>query len=262
MKGHCIAAFLVWLAISAQVYESKAQYTFRQMVWSDEFNTPGLPDTTKWSYDTGNGCPNNCGWGNNELQYYTQQRMENARVENGCLIIEARIENFQEASYTSARLVTRQKAQWQYGRIEVRARIPDVRGSWPAIWMLGHNIGTVGWPACGEIDIMEHVGHRVNKIYGTLHYPGFSGDNAVGGTVLVNNVAAQFHTYTVEWTAQSIRFFVDDKEYFKADNTPLMPYHHPFYLILNVAVGGNFGGKVDEKFRTAKMEVDYVRVYQ
>ena len=138
-------------------YNSIAQSNFKKLVWQDEFNYQGLPDSTKWGYDKGKGCPENCGWGNNELQYYTWNRLENSRVENGKLILEVRKENFSGASYTSTRLATKNKGDWQYGKIEVKAKLPKGRGTWPAIWMLGSNT-PLKWPDDGELDIMEHVG--------------------------------------------------------------------------------------------------------
>ncbi len=235
---------------------------FQKLVWSDEFNEPGLPDTSKWCYNVGRGCPQNCGWGNNELQYYTEKRRENARVENGRLVIEARKETFEDAAYTSARLVTKNKADWKYGRVEARAKLPAGIGTWPAIWMLGANIDEAGWPGCGEIDIMEHKGSRLNRIYGTLHFPGYSGDNGVGGTIITPNAATEFHIYSIEWDETAIKFFVDGFNYFTFKNHTSVPYHQNFYIILNLAMGGNFGGAVDPLFKRAAMEIDYIRVYQ
>lgn len=228
------------------------------LIWSEEFSTAGAPDPSKWGYDIGTGSN---GWGNNEAQYYTN-RAENVTVSNGTLKITARKEAFSGSNYTSARILTKDKFSFKYGKIEARAKLPFGIGTWAAIWMLGNNISTVGWPACGEIDIMEHIGAQQNKIYGTVHYPGFSGGNAVGGTVNSTNVANEFRRYGVEWTASTIKFSVDDVVFFTFNNNATIPFNHNFFIILNVAMGGNFGGTIDPAFTSSTMEIDYVRVYQ
>jgi hypothetical protein len=228
------------------------------LIWSEEFSTAGAPDPAKWGYDIGTGSN---GWGNNEAQYYTN-RAENVTVSNGTLKITARKETFSGSNYTSARILTKDKFSFKYGKIEARAKLPQGIGTWAAIWMLGNNISIVGWPACGEIDIMEHIGAQQNKIYGTVHYPGFSGGNAVGGTVNSTNVANEFRRYGVEWTAGTIKFSVDDAVFFTFNNNATIPFNHNFFIILNVAMGGNFGGTIDPAFTGSAMEVDYVRVYQ
>lgn len=228
------------------------------LIWSDEFDTAGAPDAAKWNYDIGTG---SSGWGNNEQQYYTN-RAENVTVSNGTLKITARKESFSGSNYTSARIITQNKFSFKYGKVEARAKLPVGIGTWPAIWMLGNNISTVGWPNCGEIDIMEHIGAQQNKIYGTLHYPGFSGGNAVGGTVNISNVSTEFHKYGVEWTAAFIKFSVDDVVFFTFTNTSSLPFNQNFFVILNVAMGGNFGGTIDPAFTSSTMEIDYIRIYQ
>lgn len=228
------------------------------LIWSDEFNTPGAPDPSKWGYDIGNGSG---GWGNGELQYYTN-RSDNAIVSAGTLKIIAKKEALSGFAYTSARLLSKGKFSVKYGKIEVKAKLPAGGGTWPAAWMLGSNINTVGWPACGEIDIMEHKGNDLNKIYGTLHYPGRSGGNANGATKVISNATTQFHIYEVEWNASEIKISVDDVVYFTFANNTTVPFNHDFFLLLNVAMGGTFGGSVDPAFTNATMEVDYVRVYQ
>ena len=227
----------------------------RTLVWSDEFDAPGAPDPSKWGYDLGAG-----GWGNNELQYYTN-RLDNAVVSNGTLKIVAKREAYAGSDFTSARLLTRGKFSNQYGRIEARIKLPVGGGTWPAFWMLGNNFGSVGWPACGEIDIMEHKGNELNKIYGTIHYTGHSGGNAIGGTVLAANVTSEFHVYSVDWSAAAIKFAVDDVVFFTFSNNNTLPFNQSFFILLNVAMGGNFGGVVDPAFNSSTMEVDYVRVY-
>ena len=229
--------------------------------WSDEFDTPGSPDVTRWGYEIGDGCPNVCGWGNNELEWYTN-RPENVIVQGGVLKITAVKESFNGKPYTSARLISKDKYSFKYGKIEVKAKLPAGGGTWPAIWMLGNNINTVGWPAGGEIDIMEHRGNYLNTISGALHHPGHSGGNADARTVNIPNVSTEFHRYAVEWTPLSIKFLVDDSPFFTFVNTRTLPFNQNFFIILNVAMGGNFGGPVDPAFTSAAMEIDYVRVYQ
>lgn len=228
------------------------------LIWSDEFNTDGAPDPLKWGYDIGTGSG---GWGNNELQYYTS-RPENAVVLGGSLKIKAIKENYSGSFYTSARLLSKDKFVFKYGKVEVRAKIPAGVGTWPAIWMLGNNINTVGWPACGEIDIMEHRGSELNKIFGTLHYPGRSGGNADGNTKIVPNATTEFHIYSMEWSASYIKIYADNELIHTVANSTNIPFNHDFFFILNVAMGGNFGGPVDPTFTSATMEVDYIRVYK
>ncbi len=228
------------------------------LVWSDEFNTAGSPDPSKWGYDIGTGSG---GWGNQEAQYYTS-RTDNVVVSNGTLKITAKAENFSGSNYTSARMLTKGKFSFQYGKVEVRAKLPEGGGTWPAIWALGEDINTVGWPACGEIDIMEHLGNSLNKIYFTLHYPGHSGGNATGSHAMIPNVTNEFKVYSIEWTAQSIVFFVDGVKYYTFPNNSSVPYNKKFFLIMNIAMGGTFGGAIDPAFKSGTMEIDYVRVYQ
>ncbi|NJN77834.1 MAG: glycoside hydrolase family 16 protein [Saprospiraceae bacterium] len=248
--------------------QSKTVIDAYQLVWSDEFETNGLPDSTKWSYDYGIGCPN-CGWGNNELQFYTKNKLENARVEDGKLIIEAHKEIFEKSQYTSARLVTKEKGDWLYGKFEIRAKLPDGRGTWPAIWMLSTDWEYGGWPESGEIDIMEHVGYAQDTVHGTIHTKSYN--HIIGtqkaGTIEVN-VSEEFHTYGLEWTEKSMIWSIDGKPYFEFKNENKTfnewPFDKRFHLILNLAVGGNWGGKygVDESVFPKQMIVDYVRVYQ
>ncbi|MEP2274053.1 MAG: family 16 glycosylhydrolase [Reichenbachiella sp.] len=240
-----------------------------ELVWSDEFNYTGLPDEKKWSYDVGDGCPNVCGWGNNELEYYTEKRLKNARVEDGHLIITALKEQMGTKEYSSARLVTREKGDWRYGRIEVRAKLPSGRGTWPAIWMLSTDWSYGGWPESGEIDIMEHVGFEPNKIYGTVHSKAYhhSIGTQKGGEIAIEDCEDEFHTYVIEWSHGKIDFYVDDIKYFtfvKETGSDKWPFDKRFHLLLNIAVGGNWGGVegVDESVFPQEMKVDYVRVYQ
>ncbi len=226
------------------------------VLWSDEFNTDGAPDPSKWGYDLGAG-----GWGNNELQYYTG-RPENAIVQGGVLKIKLQKESYNGSSYTSARLISKGKFAFKYGRVEVSAKLPAGAGTWPAIWMLGNNISSAGWPDCGEIDIMEHKGNELNKIYGTLHYPGHSGGNGNGSTITISNATTAFHKYSVDWSATAIKIYVDDVLFHTVANSNAIPFNQDFFLLLNVAMGGTFGGSVDPNFSNASMEVDYIRVYK
>jgi len=226
------------------------------LLWADEFDTPGLPNSSRWGYDLGAG-----GWGNNEVQFYTN-RIENAVVSGGTLKINAIKEPFSGSPFTSARMLSKNKFSFKYGKIEARAKVPVGVGTWPAIWMLGSNISSVGWPACGEIDIMEHLGRDLNKIYSTLHFPGNSGGSAIGGTTIIPNATTEFHKYAAEWTATSIKFYVDDILFFTFANTPALPFNQNFFIILNLAIGGNFGGAVAPGLTGATLEIDYIRVYQ
>ncbi len=241
-----------------------------KLVWADEFNYTGAPDTKHWNYDLGDGCPNVCGWGNNELEYYTQDP-KNVRVENGKLIIEARREDLGGKPYTSTRIASKSKGDWLYGRIEVKAKIPRGKGTWPAIWMLSTDWKYGGWPASGEIDIMEHVGFDPGVIHGTIHtetYNHGKGTQKEGKTTVLDCMD-EFHVYAINWTQDKMDFFVDNKLYHSVANNPRedykgWPFDQRFHLIMNVAVGGNWGGKegVDENIWPQRMEVDYVRVYQ
>lgn len=226
------------------------------LVWSEEFNTDGAPDGSKWGYDLGAG-----GWGNNEAEYYTN-RLDNAVVSGGTLKIIAKAESYSGSSYTSARLLSKDKFSFKYGKIEARIKLPAGLGTWPAFWMLGNNISTAGWPDCGEIDIMEHRANELNKIYGTVHYPGHSGSNGVGSTLTISNATTEFHIYSLEWGATAIKFYVDGQLFETVANNTSMPFNQNFFIILNVAMGGNFGGTIDPAFTSGTMEVDYVRVYQ
>jgi beta-glucanase (GH16 family) len=252
-----------------------------QLVWADEFDRDGLPDPAKWSYEEGFVR-------NRELQFYTAGRRENARVEGGHLIIEARRERWpnpryradapenrwqerrQFADYTSASLTTRGKAAWTYGRLEARAKLPTGRGTWPAFWTLGTNITQVGWPACGEIDILEYVGHDPGVVHANVHTRGFNHarGNGRGASTRVPDAATAFHVYAVEWSPQRLEFFVDDRKYFTLENDGTGPDSWPFdapqFLILNLAIGGSWGGQqgVDDAIFPQRFVVDYVRVYQ
>lgn len=236
-----------------------------QLVWSDEFDYTGLPNPEKWGYDVGGS-----GWGNGELQHYTEKRLKNARVENGVLTIEALKEDFEGMKYTSARLVSKNKGDWLYGKIEVRAKLPAGRGTWPAIWMLPTDWKYGGWPASGEIDIMEHVGYDQGVVHGTVHTKAYhhSINTQKGASIRINDATSAFHVYTVEWTQNYVKAFVDGKEYFTFNNEgsgfAAWPFDQRFHLLLNIAVGGSWGGSkgIDDTIFPQKMDIDYVRVYQ
>ncbi|WP_308991660.1 glycoside hydrolase family 16 protein [Mariniflexile litorale] len=234
-----------------------------QLIWSDEFNTDGAPDTSKWGYDIGTG---DNGWGNGEKQYYTN-RTDNVKVENGVLKITAKKENYQGSEYTSARLLTKGKFEFTYGRVEVRAKLPSGSGTWPAIWMLGANIDNVGWPACGEIDIMEHWGYNPAIISSATHTPSCSGGcaNTKVGETTINDYATAFHIYSLEWIENELNFIIDGniKYTYKPTekNSSTWPYTAPQFLILNVAMGGSWFS-IDPNFIESVMEIDYIKVYQ
>ena len=254
------------LLVNASAFAQKYK-----LVWSDEFDGRGLPDSTKWVYDIGDGCPLNCGWGNNELQYFTKEEA-NARLQSGYLVIEAHQQDLEDASFTSARLLTKGKADWQYGRIEVRARLPRGRGTLPAIWMLPETVDRQAvWPDDGEIDIMEHMGYQMDIVHGTAHsraYNEMLGTEKMGH-IQLSAVDRRFHTFSIEWTPTKIEWFVDGKKYHKMVDDGIgndgWPFNNnPFYIILSLAVGSNWDGSqgVDNSIWPQHMEVDYVRVYQ
>lgn len=240
------------------------------LVWSDEFDTDGLPDESHWTYDIGNW-----GWGNNELQYYTVARPENARVEDGNLIIEARKGDMGE-KWTSARLTTREKTTFLYGKIELKAKVPKERGNWAAGWTLGDAyVDELSWPYCGEIDIMESVGYEMNDTTGdgiahaSVHVGAyyFKLNNHRTSVTEVQNMNEEFHSYAIEWTPEYIKAYVDEREYFSYDDTAdslTWPFDEPQNIILNLAMGGGWGGAqgMDESVNSQKIVVDYVRVYE
>lgn len=264
-----VTGFILFLALGFFCYTQIDQEEEYQLVWSDEFDNEGLPDNTKWGYDEGNGCPRICGWGNNELEYYTVDKLKNARVEDGKLIIEAHKERILYNNYSSARLVSKGKGDWTYGRLEIRSKNPSGRGTWPAVWMLPTENKYGQWPGSGEIDIMEHVGYEVDTVFGTVHTMAYNhGIRTQKGGGMAVNSEEEFHVYSIEWTADKIDFYIDSERYFTFENEKVSskewPFDQPFHIILNLAVGGNWGGAqgVDDSIWPQRMEVDYVRVYQ
>lgn len=229
---------------------------YDELLWEADFNTDGDLDPTVWNFETGNG---DNGWGNQESQYYTE---DNAVISGGNLVITAKAEDIEGFDYSSSRITTKDNFEFTYGRIEARAKLPEGAGTWPAIWMLGSDFDEVGWPQTGEIDIMEHAGNEQDLIHGTLHYEGRSGGDADGNTITVDGVSDDFHIYTVEWSDEHIIFLVDGEVYHTYENNPDSPFNKDFFLILNVAMGGTFGGEIDPDFVESSMEVDYIRVFQ
>ena len=235
------------------------------LVWSDEFNYDGQPDPAKWAYDTGGN-----GWGNNELQYYTVADTNNAVVHNGLLNITARKIQKDKRSYTSARLVTKNKGDWVNGKIEVSCKLPGGRGLWPAIWMLPTDWSYGGWPNSGEIDIMEHVGFKMDSVFCSIHTQSFNHIIHTQKTkgIKITDPYNSFHVYAIEWDQQKIIFLLDSVPVFSYGNTgnghKEWPFDKRFHLLLNLAVGGNWGGQqgIDDTIFPATMAVDYVRVYQ
>ncbi len=245
-------------------YDAPTSYDGYTLVWSDEFNGTELgPD---WTYEIGDGCPNLCGWGNNELEYY---RAENTSVSDGYLKITAKKESFGGRQYTSSRLITKDKQEFQYGRIDIRAIMPKGQGMWPALWMLGENIDDVSWPACGEIDIMEMIGGdgNDNTVHGTVHwdnngqYANYGGSKTKSSGILADN----WHVYSIIWNEQEIIWLLDNVQYHVIDISPvgLSEFDNEFFFIFNVAVGGNWPGSPSgQTVFPQSMLVDYVRVYQ
>ncbi|RYG36452.1 glycoside hydrolase family 16 protein [bacterium] len=234
------------------------------LVWQDNFDKAGRPDPKKWNYETGH-------IRNNEVQSYTKDRKENARVEGGKLVIEARKDNFDGNPVTSASLTTSGIAKWTYGRFEVRAKVPTGRGTWPAAWFLGENMSTVGWPKCGEIDLMENVGYDPDKFHFNIHTQSYNHTKGTGkGTNFeVPNASSEFHDYALEWYPDRLDFFFDGvKKFTYAKETGATedqwPYDKPQYMILNLAIGGAWGGQqgVDDAIFPAKYEIDHVRIYK
>lgn len=250
------------IPIPATGATSPLTYAGRSLVWQDEFDGTSL-NTTNWKHELGRGAN---GWGNNELQYY---REENTQVSNGYLIITAKKEAFQGSNYTSSRIITAGKREFKYGRIDIRAAMPEGQGIWPALWMLGANITTVGWPQCGEIDIMEMIGGqgREKTVLGTAHWDNngtpanFSGSKSLSS----GKLGDEFHVYSIAWTSNSIIWYMDNVQYHAIDITPaaLSEFQKEFYFIFNIAVGGNLPGNPDAtSVYPQYLIVDYVRVFQ
>ena len=269
--------------LAVSVSDSDAPQTVRttdgrelKLVWNDEFNGEGLPDAKKWTYEVGY-------IRNNESQYYTDARLENVFQKDGVLTIRTIKEKYniegkpknnglKEAEYTSAAIETIDTASWLYGRVEVRAQLPTGKGIWPAIWMMGTNIKQIGWPGCGEIDVMEYVGHTPHRAHGTIHMRKKGGKNwevvSKGSSLLLDRPEEQYYVYTLEWTPEKMLILVDDKpvlEFKKSEEeskTGMWPFDKPHYIILNTAIGGAWGGEIAGDTCPTDFKIDYVRVYQ
>ncbi len=246
-----------FIGVFLVLFLGACQQDKRQLVWADEFDGNAL-DTTYWNFELGDGCPNLCGWGNNEPQIYTKV---NHSVSNGSLKITGRL---QDSVYTSTRITTQDKFTFQYGYIEARIKLPEGKGLWPAFWMLGADITEVGWPACGEIDILEWVGRDADSLFTSLHTPASYG-NTVNTKKTKLETPSAWHRYGCDWRENQIVFYRDDKEVYRFDpsqkNDETYPFRKPFYIILNMAIGGNFGGVIDDSIFPQTYEIDYLRVY-
>lgn len=250
-----------YLPVADDGYITPESYAGWNLVWRDEFNDTAI-DPANWKYELGAS-----GWGNNELQYYTN-RPENSYVSDGKLVIEARKEDYLGSDYTSARMITAGLKEFKYGRVDIRAKLPEGQGIWPALWMLGSDFWSTGWPNCGEIDIMEIVGHEPSKLYGTAHWGDANGNHVSFGsntTLPVGKFSDEFHVFSIIWDAQFIRWYLDDNLYHTLDITPatLSEFHQPFFFIFNIAVGGNWPGSPDATtVFPQRIYVDYIRVFQ
>ena len=268
LKKYSIKSFalsmLLLVITGCSTDEKQTVTTMNNLVMQDEFDVDGAPNSTYWSYNIGTGSN---GWGNNELQYYTD-RPENVVVEDGMLKITARRELFMGSNYTSARILTKGKIEQKYGRIEARIKCPLGQGLWPAFWMLGANSDTVIWPNCGEIDIMEYLGNSPTRMFGTVHGPDYSGGESISKNFTLTNSRfdTDFHIFGIEWVENYINFYVDDKLYNQItpqDVPGEWVFNQPFYIILNVAVGGNLPGPPNTQTAFPQtMLVDYIRIYE
>lgn len=251
--------------LKANDFEYDRESLTYELVWSDEFDYEGEPDPEKWGYDTGGN-----GWGNHELQYYTKG--DNVTVTDGMLLIEARKEDKGGREYTSTRLVTKNKGDWTYCKVEAYAKLPSGLGTWPAIWMLPTDYRYGGWPASGEVDIMEHVGYDQDVIVQSVHVQKYHGGNSRGHSVRTEGVSEDFHLYSVEWLPDKLIFYVDGEEQYTYDPNKIAyrttsdywPFDQRMHLLINLAFGGDWGGArgVDDSYFPVQFYVDYVRVYQ
>ena len=259
-----IIAFAFFLGLASNL-ALKAQVQQENLVWADEFDTDGAVASEKWFSEI--VPPNNGSWHNEEEQHYTNSS-DNAYISGGTLKIVAKKEEYtaynSTKNYTSARLNS--KFAFTYGRIEVRAKLPAGGGTWPAIWTLGANLNTVGWPFCGEIDIMEHVGNKIGDISSAIHTPSSNGNTVNIGRIEIPEVTTAFHVYAVDWTPEKMDFYVDDTLFYTYNpaikNSSTWPFNADQFILLNLAIGGTLGGQIDPDFHQAVLEIDYVRVYK
>lgn len=272
MNSVCIIAILALTSCDTDETQKVAEFT--NLIMADEFNDEGAPDPTKWTYDIGNGTAQGlpAGWGNNELQYYTD-RPENITVQNGVLVITANEESFGGANYTSGRLISQGLFEQQYGRFEARIRLPYGKGIWPAFWLLGNDCDENAWPQCGEIDVMEYLGDAPTVVFGSVHGPQFSGGESISKQYELENdrFDTGFHIFGIEWGPDYINHYVDGDLYQsitpetvsnETDGAGEWVFNRPFYIILNIAVGGNLPGSPNSETEfPQRMIVDYVRVF-
>ncbi|MBS9462246.1 glycoside hydrolase family 16 protein [Flagellimonas sp. 389] len=268
----CLGVIAMSVISGCETDETQTVATFTNLVLDENFDTEGAPNDQLWSFDIGNG-PGGDGWGNQELQYYTD-RSDNVRVENGVLLITAREESFEGSQYTSARLITKDKFEQQYGRFEARIRLPFGQGIWPAFWMLGADIDENPWPGAGEIDIMEYRGQEPSILIGSVHGPGYNGGDAISKEFTLENdrFDTGFHTFGIEWGPDFINYYVDDVLYNQitpedvdeeTDGEGVWVFDKPFFILMNLAVGGTFVGSPNAETQFPQtMIVDYVRVYK
>ena len=247
-------AWYVWLT-SSTVSDTNPKDQFTNLVWSDEFDEPGALDSSKWVHEVGDS------WYNNEVQSYTS-RLENSKVEDGKLKIIAKKESYNGNNYTSARIISNTKKDFTYGRVDIKAKIPGKKGTWPALWLLGSNFKSITWPACGEIDILEASQSNNFKVQSTVHHPDNYGEGDSHISDDYNDITEVFHIYSLVWTKQAMTFYVDDKPYHIVGNSCALPFNWNQFIILNVAMGGNMGGEIATDFVSDTMEIDYVRIYK
>lgn len=236
-----------------------AQPNGKKLVWEEQFQSKTL-DLKNWNIELGDGCPN-CGWGNSERQLYAG---ENQQLKNGFLVITAKKE---DGKYTSSRITTKGKKEFLYGFFEARAKLPIGSGIWPAFWMLGSNIDKVGWPKCGEIDILEYVGKEPNIVFTSLHTQDSHGNTVNTKKTKIDTIEHGFHLYAIDWTPDKIDFYVDNQLVYRFNpekkTEAVWPYNQPFYFLINMAIGGNFGGpEVDDRIFPQEFIIDYIKVYQ
>ncbi len=268
----CLGVIAMSVISGCETDETQTVATFTNLVLDENFDTEGAPNPQLWSFDIGNG-PNGDGWGNQELQYYTD-RSDNVTVENGFLLITAREESFAGSQYTSARLITQDKFEQEFGRFEARIRLPFGQGIWPAFWMLGADIDENPWPGAGEIDIMEYRGQEPSILVGSIHGPGYNGGDAISKEFTLENdrFDTDFHVFGIEWGPDFINFYVDDVLYNQltpedvdeeTDGEGQWVFNKPFFILINLAVGGTFVGAPNAETQFPQtMIVDYVRVYE
>lgn len=252
---------VVGICTSGTIEGAKPSGDNTVLIWADEFEIDGRPCPENWFHET--VPPNNGNWWNNEFQHYTD-RAENSIVEDGVLKIIARRENYNGKEFTSARMITMDLFEFEYGKVEVKAKLPKGQGTWPAIWMLGADFDKIDWPFCGEIDIMEHGNKEPGVVSSAVHLPNEEGKHYYQTEATsIENESSEFHIYSAIWSDEKIDFFVDGLKYHTFEIKEGMPFNKPFFLLLNVAMGGDFtGNKVDPNFSSSAMEIDYVRVYQ